>query len=52
LGLAIDKVIHHDDVILDVIVRTWGGVSCGDPHAGDLSVVINDTEERETSIAR
>ena len=46
IGLAIDKVIHHDDVILAVIVRTWGGVPCRDPHAGDPSVVINDAEER------
>jgi hypothetical protein len=26
-GFAINKVIHHDDVILPVIVRTRGGVA-------------------------
>ena len=45
VGLAIDKVIHHDNVILAVIVRTWGGVPGHDPHAGDPGVVINHAEE-------
>src|SRR6266545_1848110 len=52
LGLAIDKVIHHDNVIIAVIVRTWSDVACGDSHAGDPRVVIYDAEERQTSIAR
>jgi hypothetical protein len=45
VGLAIDKVIHHDNVIFIVIVRTWGGVPGRDPHASDPGVVIYDAEE-------
>jgi hypothetical protein len=45
VGLAIDKVIHHDNVILVVIVWTWGGVPGRDPHAGDPGVGVYDAEE-------
>jgi hypothetical protein len=45
VGLAIDEVIHHDNVIFVVIVRTWGGVTCRDPHTGDPGVVIHNAEE-------
>src|SRR5262245_48318406 len=30
VGLAIDKVIHHDDVILVVIIRTWRSIAGDD----------------------
>lgn len=45
MGLAIDKVIHHDNVILAVIIRAWGGVPCGDPHVGDPGIVKYNAEE-------
>ena len=45
LGLAIDKVIHHDDVVLTVIVRTGRLVTTSDPHPRYPSVVKNDAEE-------
>src|SRR6185369_2577809 len=51
-GFSVDKVIHHDDVIFAVIVRTWGDVAGRDPHASDPGVVKFDAEERLISIAR
>src|SRR5207237_9862184 len=51
LRLAIDKVIHHDDVILPVIVRTWGNVACRNPHPRNPSIAIDDAKERQTPIA-
>jgi hypothetical protein len=48
---AVDKVIHHDDVIFAVIVWTRDSVSLRDPHAGDPSIIEFHAEERETSVA-
>ena len=46
MRLAIDKIIHHDDVILAIIVRTRGSVTCCNSHAGYPSIVIYDAEKR------
>src|SRR5215813_13588362 len=43
--LSIDKVVHHDDVIFTVVVRTWSRVSGSDPHMSDQSVVKFDAKE-------
>lgn len=51
-GFAVDKVIHHDDVIFAVIIRTWGNVAGRNPHPSDPSVVKFDAEERLISVAR
>jgi hypothetical protein len=45
LGLAVEEVIHHDDVMLSPIVRPWGHIAARDPHAGDTRVVEDDAEE-------
>ena len=45
LRLAVDKVIHHDDVVLTVIVRTWRLITTRDSHPRYSSVVKNDAEE-------
>lgn len=52
MGLTVDKVVHHDDVICLVIVRTWSNIAGRNPHAGDPRVVEFDPEERKTSITR
>src|SRR5215217_3454099 len=48
--LAIDKVVHYDDVVIAVVVRTWRNIACSDPHTNDPSVAKFDTEERLTPI--
>jgi hypothetical protein len=52
MWLSIDEVVHHDDVIRIVIVRTWRHVSCNNPHRGDPRIVKLNPEERKTSITR
>ena len=51
LWLTVQKVIHHDDVVLLVIVRPRGDVASGDPDPGDARVVKHDTEEGQAPIA-
>src|SRR6185369_881108 len=52
MWLSIDKVVHHDDVGLPVIVRTGSDIACDNPHTRDTRIVEFDPEERKTSIAR
>src|SRR5262245_49708623 len=52
LWLAVDKVIHHDDVVLPIIIRSRGNVTGCDPHARDARVIEHDTEKGKTPIAR
>ncbi len=52
LWLAVDEVIHHDDVMLRIIVRSWGNVAGRDPNRRDAGVVKLDAEKRQVSIAR
>src|SRR6266576_3519554 len=52
LGLAIDEVIHHDDVMLAIIIRSRGNVAGCDPDTGDACVVKHDAEEGEASVTR
>jgi len=52
LWLAVDKVIHHNDVVLPIIIRPRGDVATRDPHPGDACILKHDTEEGKTPIAR
>ena len=52
LGLAVDKVIHHDDVVLAVIIRSRGNVAGCDLDPRDARVVKHDAEEGQAPIAR
>ena len=52
LWLAVDKVIHHDDVTLAIIIRARGDVATRDPHPRDERLVKHDAEEGKTPIAR
>ena len=52
LWLAVDEVIHHDDVLFPIIIRPRGDVAARDPHPGDARVVKHDAEEGQAPIAR
>ena len=52
MWLSIDEVVHHDDVIRVVIVRTWSDIASNNPHRGDPRIGKLDPEERKTSITR
>ena len=45
LWLAVEKVIHHDDVVLIIIIRPRGYVAGRDPDPRDARVVKKDAEE-------
>src|SRR5687767_11392345 len=51
LGLAVEKVVHHDDVVFLIIIRPRGDVAGGDPDPGDASIVKHDAEEGQGPIA-
>src|SRR4029077_2468272 len=52
LWLAVDEVVHHDDVMIGIIIPTRARVSRCDPDSGDPCVVKHDAEEGEISISR
>ena len=52
LWLAVDEVVHHDNVMVPIIVRTWGNVAGLDHDRRDAGVVKHDPEEGEASMAR
>ena len=51
LGLAVDEVIHHDDVMPAIIIRTRG-LTSRNPDRRDARVVEFDTDEGQACIAR
>ena len=51
LWLAVDKVIHHNDIVLPIIIRPRGNVAGCDSHLRDARIVKHDTEEGKTPIA-
>ena len=52
LWLAVDEVVHHDDVMLAIVVRPRGNVAGLDPDRRDAGVIKLDAEEGQASIAR
>src|SRR5262245_1857702 len=52
LRLAVDKVIHHDDVIFLIIIRPRGHVASCNPDPCDAGILKHDAEERKAPIAR
>ena len=52
LWLAVDEIVHHDDVVLLIVVRSRGNVAGRDPNRRDASIVKLDTEKGQVSIAR
>jgi hypothetical protein len=52
LRLAVDKVIHHHDVLVLIIIRPRRRVAGCDPNPRDKRVVKHDAEEGKTRIAR
>jgi hypothetical protein len=51
MRLTIDKVIHHHDVVLVIIVRPWSDITRSDSHTGDTRVVKLDGEERQPAVS-
>ena len=45
LRLAVDEVVHHDDVMLFIVVRPRGNVAGLDPDRRDAGVIELDAEE-------
>jgi hypothetical protein len=52
LWLAVDEVVHHDDVMLFIVVRTRGNVAGRNPDRRDAGVIKLDAEEGQASVAR
>jgi hypothetical protein len=52
LWLAVDEIVHHDDVVLLIIIRPWGNVAGCDPNRRDAGIVKLDAEKGQVSIAR
>lgn len=52
LWLAVDEVIHHDDIMPAIIIRPRGNVACFYPDRRDARVVKHDAEEGQAPIAR
>src|SRR5258705_14024195 len=52
LRLAVDEVVHHDDVMPAIVVLPRYDVPARDPYPRDPGIVEDDTEERQAAIAR
>ena len=52
LWFAVDEVIHHDDVMLSVIIRARGNVAGLDPDRRNARVAKHNAEEGQVSTAR
>jgi hypothetical protein len=50
LWLAVDEVIHHDDVML-LIIRPWGNIAACDLNPGNAGVIKHDAKEGQARIA-
>ena len=51
LWLAVDEVVHHDNVMLPIIVRTRRNVASLDADRCDAGVIEGDPDEGEISVA-
>ena len=52
LWLAVDEVVHHDDVMVAIVIRSRGNIAGFDPYPRDASVIKHDAEEGQVSVAR
>ena len=52
LWLAVDKVIHHHDVLVLIIIRARRRIAGRDPDARDQRLIEHDAEKGKTRIAR
>ena len=52
LWLAVDEVVHHDDVMLAIVIWPRGNVAGFDPDPRDPCIVKHDAEEGQASITR
>src|SRR5688572_2034253 len=52
LRLTVQKVVHHDDVVLPIIIRPCGDVARRNSYPGDAGVGKDDAQEGQPSIPR
>ena len=52
LRFAVKEIIHHDDVMIPIIIWPRGSIAARDSHSGDAGVAKDDAEEGETSVSR
>ena len=50
LWLAVDKVIHHHDVLVHIVIRARRGIAGCDPHARDQRLIEDNTKKRKARI--
>src|SRR5262245_14219737 len=52
LRFAVDKVVHHDNIMSSIVVRSWGNVARLDPDRRDAGVIKLDAEKGHPPISR
>ena len=52
LWLAVDEVVHRDDVMTGIVARPRGNVAGLDPYRRNARVAKHDAEEGQVSTAR
>ena len=52
LWLAVDEVVHHDDVMAGIVARSRGNVAGLDPYRRNARVAKHNAEEGQVSTAR
>ncbi len=52
LWLAVDEVVHHDDVMFAIVIRPRSNVTGFDPNSRNPGIVKHDAEEGQVSITR
>src|SRR6266550_436226 len=52
LWLAVDEIVHHDNVMVPIVVPTRGKVPGLDPDRRDAGVMKHDAEEGQASVTR
>jgi hypothetical protein len=52
LWFTVDEVIHHDDVMFPIIIRTRGSVAASDAHPRNARVARHNAEEGKAPVAR
>ena len=52
LWFAVDEVVHHDDVIVSIVIRARGNIAGFDSDSRDARIVKHDAEEGQIPITR
>ena len=52
LRFAVEKIIHHDNVMCSIVIWPRRSVAARNPHSGDTRIGEDDSQEGKTSVAR